>query len=430
MKRVNDCSVSGGEPRTAIPAIGNSLIYWTLPWFFLTCLLAAAPSESDDVATSSELLQTSGRCDDPTFDPCTCVGCDGSMGASGCTSANGGCCYYYSTGWLNKKDGESKNQQWTCSAFHPHSRGIVVNAGGKKQKDEKGLYYYNPLRICFTGNGENGDKVVHLPFVCEEGAHTPCEQCALDSLERISKPKEAYVGWDANNQKSKEIQLPGECKTCGEGYKLHPLTRGCCPDDGTWEQGEHDVTCSALRRNRGFGMPADGGYCECRGCGAPPTGLGKKGCGSKDGGCCWFSVDKGGTCTDTKLPGMTDPTRVCNILNGDKENPKPSSQWQCTAGVNEPCLECGGYGWNVSLVPVRVCTKCNVGYELIDELGSCCKSDSYDFLHVLLFLVVFVCVGGAGYVAMQKFNSKGSGSGSGSGYTERGMAGRAGDYGL
>ena len=299
------------------------------------------------------------QCADPNYDPCRCEGCDDSMQESGCTSMNGGCCYYYSTGYLNPKDGTSKNQQWTCSAFHPASKGIEVNAGGKAIQDPKTkLFSYNPERVCYSGAGESGSTVVHIPFLCQEGAQSPCDVCSLDSLKRISEPKVAYVGWPRDEVST---ALPGECKVCREGYTLHPLTKGCCPNDGSWDLGERDQTCSAVRRSRGMGMPADGGYCQCRGCAPSPAGQGQKGCGTQNGGCCWYSEDNGGTCTDTKLPGMTKPQRVCNIFRGDSTDTRPPSVWECMAGANEPCAMCGGYDYNATEQAKRPCTKCNAG---------------------------------------------------------------------
>ena len=396
--------------------------------FALLPSMAATATTEKPAGIDATLTPTTGKCLDPNNDPCICNNCGGSMGSAGCASANGGCCYYYSMGYLNTKDGAPGNEKWMCTSWHPATRKITVNAGGPKIKDQKtGLYSYNPERVCKTGAGEKSygkAGVVHLPFTCEEGAQSPCDECALDSLKRISEPRSAYV------TVGQDIHLPGECAVCRKGYTLHPQTKGCCPDDGTWDLGERDNTCSAVRRSRGMGMPADGGYCECRGCAAAPAGQGKKGCGSLNGGCCWYSEDNGGTCTDTKLPGMTAPQKVCHVLRGDAQQPRPSSQWSCTAGVNEPCMECGGYSWNASKGP-RQCTRCNEGYELIEELGSCCRTDSWGMMHVLLFLVIFIGIGGLGFVGIQKYSSgAGSGSQSTNGYSARGLAGRAGDFGL
>ena len=359
---------------------------------------------------------------DENNDPCTCEECDGVNGALGCTSANGGCCYYYSTGYLNPKDGTSRNEKWMCTSWHPVTRGITVNAGGEKVKDpETGEFYYNPKRVCMTGSGESGTSVVHLPFICEEGAQSPCDQCELDSLKRISEPKEVYAGWPNT------VKLPGECKVCREGYTLHPETKGCCPNDGTWNLGEKDNTCSAVRSSRG--VEADGGYCECRGCAAAPAGQGEKGCGSVNGGCCWYSELNGGTCTDIKISEMSK--KICNILRGDVQHPQPSSEWECASGVNEPCLECGDRNWNVSIMGKRQCTKCNKGYDLIKELGSCCLKDEWSILHV--FVVFVMCIGFGGLVCVgvsMCIKGHSNGSNDDGGYNARGLAGRAGDFGL
>jgi hypothetical protein len=49
-------------------------------------------------------------------------------------------------------------------------------------------------------------------------------------------------------------------------------------------------------------------------------------------------------------------------------------------------------------------------------------------MHVLLFLVIFIGIGGLGFVGIQKYSS-GAGQ-STNGYSARGLAGRAGDFGL
>ena len=53
-------------------------------------------------------------------------------------------------------------------------------------------------------------------------------------------------------------------------------------------------------------------------------------------------------------------------------------------------------------------------------------------MHVLLFLFIFIGGGGLGFVGIQKYSSGGSSSSSQStnGYSARGLAGRAGDFGL
>ena len=390
------------------------------------------------LTTISFVAAATGQCMDPEQDPCHCEGCTDSMGSAGCISANGGCCYYYSTGYLNPKTGDPGNQNWQCTAYHPSSKGIPVNAGGSKLQDTTTkLFFYNPLRLCMTGSGENHGDVVSVPLICEEGAQSPCDICELDSLTRTTdvSARSTYVPFPLTLD---YVKLAGECKVCREGYTLHPLTKGCCPNDGTWDLGEDDNTCSSVHRSRGMGMPADGGYCECRGCAPAPAGKGSNGCGTTAGGCCWYSEDNAGTCTDTVLPGMTKPQKVCNILP-PKNSEKPISSWECIAGVNEPCASCGGYIFEADIngtkqgnaLPVekhRRCTKCNVGYELIKEIGSCCKTDAWGVLHLLVMM--FICIGvvGLGYVGWLKMSSNGSGS-NGS-YSERGLAGRAGDFGI